>query len=88
MTMTCYKPKTKFKMGICITQDTSNKQIVKSNGVIQRWFRDYTTEVWAKYRETTRLLGQLGLKRQEEAAVTRIQGARCVENATNRVADF
>lgn len=47
MTVTYYKPKINVKMGMCITQDTSSKQIVKSNQVIQRLFRDYATKVWA-----------------------------------------
>lgn len=70
-------------MGTSITQDTSSKLIIKSNYVILRWFRDYATKVWAKYRETTRSLEHLGLKTQKETVVIIIQGTgRCVENTT------
>lgn len=71
-----YKPNTKFKMGTCITQDNSRKQLIKSKWIIQRWLRDKVTKALTKYRETTRLSGHLDLKRHGEASVTRPQGSK------------
>lgn len=72
MIVTYYSPRQtlKWKHG----EGASSKQTVKSNGVIQRWFRDYAIKAMGKVQECHELLGHLGPKRHKEAAVSRAQG--------------